>query len=171
MDINLQIANRKLFTGFCENTYYTQKLYDFWVDKYNDPDILFKIKILGYYKRRYKWTEDQCWEFINDNIEQSRSHIVDDQEFIYDWGSAENNITSDKMHKPNLDHIIPKEQGGLDIPENMRVRVSRLNENKGNTNSDIERLATIYDNINDLEDPESRKKVQDFINKMVDTSL
>jgi hypothetical protein len=53
----------------------------------------------------------------------------------------------------------------------MRVRVSRLNENKGNTNSDIERLATIYDNINDLEDPESRKKVQDFINKMVDTSL
>lgn len=152
--INENIQSRKPYTGFDDSTYYTQDLFNFVVDNFNDPDVLFKLKILGMYRKKYKWTEQQAWDFINANLEESRGHDVDGTWYSYDWGSGENSITKDKMHEPNLDHIIPREQGGEDIPENMRIRCRRLNENKGNTNTDQERWATVIDMLNDIEDKE-----------------
>lgn len=154
MNINEQIKNRKLVTGFDESTYYNQDLFNFVVDNITDPNVLFKIKIYGYYKSKYKWTQEQCDYFIDNNITEAQGHDVSGIWFEYDWGSGDNSITNNKMHKPNLDHIIPKEQGGKDVPENMRIRVARLNESKGNTNSDIERWAIILDMWNDIEDKE-----------------
>ena len=160
MDVNSQIASRKLFTGFCERTYYTQELYDFWVDNYADPDILFKIKIRGKYQKKYKWTDAQTEQWLADHLEESRGFDVNGTWYAYDWGSGENKIRPmNKMHEPNLDHIIPREQGGTDDPENLRIRCRRLNENKGNTNSDQERYATIIDMIDDIEDPEYLKLI------------
>ena len=152
--INESIENRKPYTGFDDNTYYTQALFDFVVDNFQDPDVLFKLKILGKYRKTYRWTEQQAWDFINANLESSRGHDVNGTWYAYDWGSGENRVTKDKMHEPNLDHIIPREQGGSDDPENMRIRCRRLNENKGNTNTDQERWATIVDMWNDIEDKE-----------------
>jgi hypothetical protein len=36
-------------------------------------------------------------------------------------------------------------------PENFRIRCRRLNENKGNTNTDSERRATIIDMFSDMQ--------------------
>lgn len=151
MSINEQIAERKLYPGFDESTYYRQELFDYVVDNYGDPDILFKVKIFGYYAKRYKWTDEQAAKFIEDNLEDSRGYSVNGEWYAYDWGVGENNVTKDKMHEPNLDHIIPKERGGADAPDNMRIRSRRLNENKGNTSTDQERWATIVDMWNDIE--------------------
>ena len=41
----------------------------------------------------------------------------------------------------------------------MRIRSRRLNENKGNTNSDQERYATIIDMINDMDDTVLRSEL------------
>lgn len=152
--INEQIDNRKVYPGFDDATYYTQDLFAFVVDNIKDPDVWFKLKVFGYYARKYKWTTEQAQWFIDNNIEDSRGHDVSGTWFAYDWGSGENTVTNDKMHKPHLDHIVPREQGGPDTPENMRIRCGRLNENKGNTNSDIERWATIVDMFDDIEDKE-----------------
>jgi len=156
--INSKILGRRLATQFDENTYYTQQLYNFWVDNEHDPDVLFKIKVYGYYKQNYKWSQEQADKFIQDNLESSRSWEINDTEYFYDWGAGINKITWDKMHEPNLDHIVPKEQGGEDTPENMRIRCRRLNENKGNTNSDIERVASIVDLAEDIEDTDIKKQ-------------
>ena len=55
-EINQTIFDRELFTGDEESTYYN--LYDFAVDNYEDPYLLFKIAIYGYYSRIYKWTKE-----------------------------------------------------------------------------------------------------------------
>lgn len=158
-DINLKIKQRRLFTGFDESTYYRQELYDFVVDNFTDPDVLFKVKIFGRYKQLYKWTDSQCQKFIDDNIEYARGYEVNGKYYLYDWGAGENRITYDKMHEPNLDHILPRERGGENTPENMRIRSRRLNENKGNTNSDQERYATIVDMLNDMDDVTVRSEL------------
>ena len=169
MNVNSQIANRILFTGFCERTYYTQELYDFWVDNYADPDVLFKVKIWGKYKMKYKWSDAQTDQWIKENLEESKGFDVNGIWHAYDWGSGRHKIKPmNKMHEPNLDHIIPSEQGGDNNPGNLRIRCRRLNENKGNTNSDIERIATICDMIDDIEDTDSLQAVQEYINKMKD---
>lgn len=156
MSINDKIENRKLFTGFCEYTYYRPDLYDFVVDNWTDPDILFKVKILGRYKRLYRWTDEECLKFITDNLEESRGHEVNGEWYAYDWGSGENKVaTGHKMHLPELDHIDPKAHGIDNSPSNFRIRVKRLNENKGDTNTDQERIATIIDMWDDIEDKDS----------------
>lgn len=155
MDINESIKNRIPYTGFDESTYYTQKLYDFWVDNYADPDIYFKIKVLGFYKQKYKWTEDQAWEFINNNLEESRGYFVGDKFYAYDWGAGRNKVTTDKMHVPHLDHTHVRSKGGANTHENMRIRSARLNENKGDTTTNDERVATIIDQARDIDSKES----------------
>jgi len=176
MDVNTQIKNRILYTRFNESTWYTQDLYGFWVTNFNDPDVLFKVKIYGKYKKLYKWTTEQCDWFIENHLEDSRGHTVDGEWFAYDWGSGNNKITPmHKMHQPNLDHIVPKSEfkkyggkldGDPDVPENMRIRVRRLNENKGDTNTDTERWATIYDMLDDMDDRAViRAKLQAYIDK------
>jgi len=149
--INTLIQNRKLYTGFDEATYYRHDLFKLRCKNAKDPYLLFKIKIFGYYKKTYKWTDEQCQYFIDNNYQDSLGYEVNGVYYAYDWGVGYNNITRDKMHEPNLDHIVPKEQGGSNDPENMRIRSRRLNENKGNTNSDQERYATIVDMIEDME--------------------
>jgi len=151
--LNEQIQNRVFTTQYDDDTYYTQDLYDYLIDNINDPDILFKHKILGFYKQKYKWTKEEALEFIENNLEKSRGHYVIDEWFSYDWGSGLNSITKDKMYSPQLDHIIPKSEGGTDHPSNMRIRDARLNQNKGDTNTDIEFVASILDMISDLENP------------------
>ncbi len=62
---NERIQTRKLYSGFDETTYYTQDLFKFAVRNYQDPDVLFKVKILGKYKKDYKWTDKQAMSFID----------------------------------------------------------------------------------------------------------
>jgi len=150
--INEQITARKFYSGFDETTYYRKDLFSMFVRNHTDHDILFKLKIYGFYKNRYKWTNAQCDYFIENNLLDSRSHEVNGMWYSYDWGAGFNKLTADPMHEPHLDHIIPREQGGKDTPENMRIRCRRLNMNKGNTNSDQERYATIVDMLNDMDD-------------------
>ena len=159
IDINSIIESRELYTGFDESTYFKQSLYDFVVDNFEDPDVLFKVKVFGRYKSLYKWTDQQCQQFIDDNINEARGYQVNGKMYLYDWGAGKNKITYDKMHESNLDHIVPKERGGKDVPENMRIRSRRLNENKGNTNSDQERYATIIDMITDMDDAVMRSEL------------
>jgi len=167
MDINSQIANRILWPGVCERTYYTQELYNFWVDNWHDPYILFKIKIKGKYQKKYKWTDAETEHWIENNLEESKGYSVDGIWYAYDWGSGKNKILPiDKMHEPNLDHIIPKEQGGSDKPDNLRIRSRRVNENKGNTNSDQERFATIIDMIDDMNNLEYIDKIIEYANSI-----
>lgn len=162
-EINELIKTRKLYTGFDEPTYHRQDLFKLRVRQAKDPHILFKIKIFGHYKNVYKWTDEDCQKFINNNIHESEGHTVNGVWYAYDWGTGYNSVTRDKMHEPNLDHIVPKERGGQNTPENMRIRCRRLNENKGNTNTDQERIATIIDMWNDLVDPASRRAVLELI--------
>ena len=74
--------------GFCERTYYTQELYDFWVDNYADPDVLFKVKIWGKYKMKYKWSDAQTDQWIKENLEESKGFDVNGIWYAYDWGSG-----------------------------------------------------------------------------------
>ncbi len=155
---NERIQTRKLYSGFDETTYYTQELFKFAVRNYQDPDILFKVKILGKYKKDYKWTDKQAMSFIETHLEESRGYLVGDTFYADDWGAGHNKIKPiDKMHEPNLDHILPREQGGDNSISNFRIRSRRLNENKNNTNSDLERIATIKDFAEDVEDQELLK--------------
>ena len=151
--MNSLLEKRLPYRGFDESTYYTKELFAFFVDNVTDPDVYFKVKILGKYAKDYKWTKEQALEFIDTHLEESRGYYVGDVFYRYDWGSGENKIKPiDKMHEPNLDHIIPREQGGDNSPSNFRIRSRRLNENKNNTNSDAERIATILDHAEDIED-------------------
>ena len=148
-EINQTIFDRELFTGDEESTYYN--LYDFAVDNYEDPYLLFKIAIYGYYSRIYKWTKEEADKFIEDQKEYSIKWTDGIQDYYYDWGKGKNKMTDHVLHTPHLDHIIPKSLGGTDKPDNMRIRCRRLNENRGNTNTDEERRATIIDMFDDME--------------------
>jgi hypothetical protein len=165
-DINKAIVNRELFTGNEESTYYN--LYDYAVDHYDDPYVLFKLSIYGYYKGRYKWTKEQADWFIEHNLSQSVKHSDGRQEYLYDWGKGKNSVTDNPMHFPHLDHIIPKEQGGTDDPKNMRIRCKRLNESKSNINSDRERRAVILDNWNDMDLDNRKQLLEDLAKTLVD---
>jgi hypothetical protein len=149
-DINHLIKNRKLFSGNEDDTYYNEFLYGVATKNFTDPYVLFKIAIYGYYKGKYKWTQEQADWFIETQKENSVCWTDGIQEYYYDWGRSKNQVTKDYLHIPNLDHVIPKSLGGTDDPENMRIRCRRVNENKGNTNSDKERRATIIDMFNDM---------------------
>jgi hypothetical protein len=163
---NELIANRKLYTGFDESTYYTQDLFRFTVRNFTDPDVLFKVKILGKYKKDYKWTEEQAWEFIEKHLEDSKGYYVGDDFYAYDWGAGNNKIKPiDKMHEPNLDHIEVRSGGGSNDPSNFRLRSRRLNENKNNTSTDAERIATIKDHLGDIEDVNLIKELLLELNK------
>lgn len=166
--INESIKNRKLFTGFDESTYYRKSLYDMVADNADDPLILFKVKIFGFYKYRYRWTNKDCQKFFDSHKENALGHEVNGVWYYYDWGSGENKVTNDAMHEPTLDHILPREQGGTDAPENLRIRCRRLNSNKSNTNTDQERYATIMDMFHDIEDHELKRRLVEYLREMVD---
>jgi hypothetical protein len=148
-DINQSIKDRELFTGDEEPTYYN--LYDYAVDNYEDPYLLFKLAIKGYYQKLYKWTDEETDKFIEENKEVSVKWTDGVQEYYYDWGKGKNKVTEDYLHVPNLDHIDPHSLSKDNRPENFRIRCRRLNENRGNTNSDKERRATIIDMFNDMD--------------------
>jgi hypothetical protein len=158
-DINKAITNRSLFTGREEGTYFTGELYDYVCDNHDDPFILFKLAVYGYYAKEYKWTREQADQFIEDHKENSIKWTDGVNEYYYDWGKGKNLITSDYLHVPNLDHIVPKSLGGKDVPGNLRIRCRRLNENRGNTNSDKERRATIIDLYQDMSSDEQQKLI------------
>jgi hypothetical protein len=151
-EINKAILNRELFSGQEEGTYFNQELYNFFCDNYYDPYLLFKIKIKGYYQKLYKWTDAETDKFIEDHKEKSIKWTDGIQEYYYDWGKGKNQVTENYLHFPNLDHIIPASIGEVpdNRPENFRIRCRRLNENRGNTNTDKERRATIIDMFNDM---------------------
>lgn len=149
-EINLKIKTRSLFKGKEDNTYYNNLLYDYVCDNYTDPHVLFRLVIYGYYQKLYKWTSEETENFISDNLENSVKWSDGVNEYYYDWGKGKNQITDHPLHEPNLDHIIPKSLGGTNRPSNFRIRCAKLNENRGNTNSDHERHATIIDNFNDM---------------------
>lgn len=157
--INAEIKARKLYTGFDEGTYHKQDLFVLRCKEAKDPNVLFKIKIFGHYKNVYKWTDEECQRFIDNNIHEAAGHSVNGVWYAYDWGTGYNSVTKDKMHEPNLDHIVPRERGGSNSPDNMRIRCRRLNENKGNTHTDQERIATIHDMLNDMDDAELRSSL------------
>lgn len=148
-EINTRIQQRALSPGKDEETY--SNMYDFVCENSADPHILFKLSIYSYYMRKYRWTQQEADQFISDHLDNSIKWSEGENEYFYDWGRGCNKVTDSWMHRPNLDHIIPREQGGSDKPDNMRIRCRRLNINKSNTNSDRERMATIVDHVNDLE--------------------
>lgn len=156
--INDKIKNRSLHSGNNESTYYSQELFDFAVDHYDDPLVLFKIKIYGYYQKKYKWTKEEADWFIENNKHEAYSHSDGEQEYWYDWGVGHNKITEHMMHVPHLDHIDPRSKSRDDRPQNFRIRCQRLNENKGNMTEDTERRAVVIDTINDM-DEEARKSL------------
>lgn len=162
--INEKIKARVLHPGYDDLTYYTLDLYNFACEHYDNPLVLFKIKIYGYYAKRYKWTEEQANWFIENNAQDAISHSDGVQEYLYDWGKGKNQITDHPMHEPNLDHINPHSLSQDNSPENFRIRCARLNENKGNMNSDNERRATILDMLEDMS-LEEREKLVVFIKK------
>lgn len=155
-EINNRIVTRSLHTGFDEGTYFSQELYNFAVDHHDDPQVLFKIKIYGYYASKYKWTRDQANWFIEHNLNDAVKHSDGQHEYFYDWGRGHNKLTDHMMHEPNLDHIDPRSISNNNNPENFRIRCARLNENKGNMVSDRERRATIVDMFLDMGDGERR---------------
>lgn len=150
-EINNAIQSRELFSGQEEGTYYTLSLYNFAVDHYDDPHVLFKLKIKGYYQKLYKWTNSETEWFIENNLEQSVKWTDGTQEYYYDWGIGKNQITDHVLHFPNLDHIVPDSISKDNRPENFRIRCKRLNESKGNINSDTERSAVILDLFGDMD--------------------
>jgi hypothetical protein len=153
-EINSAILNRELFSGIEEGTYFNQDLYNYFCDNYEDPYLLFKLEIYGYYKPKYKWTKEQADWFINNNLEESVKWSPDGTtEYYYDWGRGKNNITDALFHFPHLDHILPASLGERpdNRPENFRIRCKRLNESRGNINDDAERWAVIVDQFNDMD--------------------
>lgn len=163
--INQQIRSRVLHPGYDDLTYYNQGLYDYACDNLDDPLLLFKIKIRGYYAPKYKWTKSQADWFISNNSADANGHGDGEHEYLYDWGSGRNKITTDMMHEPNLDHIDPRSLSRNDRPENFRIRCARLNENKGNMTTDRERRATIIDMFMDMDIAE-RTSLLEHLNKI-----
>jgi hypothetical protein len=150
--INEKICNRALAPGYSDNTYYTLDLYNFACDNYDDPLVLFKIKVYGYYAKTYRWTKEQADLFIEKNAQEAEYHSDGSNIYYYDWGKGDNQITDNMMHEPNLDHIDPVSLSRNNDPDNFRIRCARLNENKGNMVSDYERRATILDMLADMRD-------------------
>jgi hypothetical protein len=148
-EINDLIKNRQLHPGNDENTYYSPELYDFAVDNHDDPFVLFKIKVYGYYQKRYKWTREQADWFIENNIAEAYSHSDGSQEYLYDWGKGKNKVS-------NNDH-----------PSNFRIRCARLNENKGNMSTDQERRATVIDTLKDMSES-SRNELLSYLDNLYD---
>ena len=161
--INDLIANRTLFPGYDELTYYTQDLYDYVCDNQEDPLVLFKLKVYGYYAKKYKWTRKEADSFIENNAVDAIKHTDGTQDYYYDWGKGKNQVTDHPMHEPNLDHIDPKSLSRNNNPSNFRIRCARLNENKGNMNTDIERRATVLDILKDMSVSE-RNNLIEYIN-------
>jgi hypothetical protein len=166
-EINDLIKNRQLHPGNDENTYYSPELYDFAVDNHDDPFVLFKIKVYGYYQKRYKWTREQADWFIENNIAEAYSHSDGSQEYLYDWGKGKNKVTGNMMHEPNLDHINPASLSNNDHPSNFRIRCARLNENKGNMSTDQERRATVIDTLKDMSES-SRNELLSYLDNLYD---
>lgn len=150
-EINDRIRNHPLHTGYDELTYFAQWIYDFAVDHHEDPLVLFKVKVYGYYAPKYKWTREQADWFIEQNAKEASGHSDGEREYLYDWGRGHNKVTTHMMHEPNLDHIDPRSLSNNNRPENFRIRCARLNENKGNMVSDRERRATIIDMFLDMD--------------------
>lgn len=162
-EINQAILSRELFTGDEESTYYN--LYDYAVDNYEDPHLLFKIAIYGYYAKVYKWSKVEADQFIETHKEQSVKWTDGIQEYYYDWGKGKNKVTDDYLHFPNLDHVDPHSLSKNNNPANFRIRCRRLNENRGNTNTDKERRATIIDLFNDM-DPSLQQDLIQYLIKI-----
>lgn len=165
-EINEAIISRDLHLGNDENTYFTQALYDFVVDHHSDPLVLFKVKVLGYYKVKYGWSQAQAEWFIEHNQKDAFAHTDGQQVYVYDWGRGLNKVTTHMMHEPNLDHIDPVSKSNNNDPSNFRIRCARLNENKGNMTSDMERRATIIDMFRDMQ-PDNQQSLIEHLNKML----
>lgn len=153
-EINEAILNRELFSGQEEGTYFNQELYNYFCDNYDDTNLLFKLEIYGYYKPKYKWTQEQADWFIENNIQDSVKWSPDGiTEYYYDWGRGKNLITDAQFHFPHLDHIIPASIGAQpdNRPENFRIRCKRLNESRGNIHTNTERWAVIVDQFKDMD--------------------
>jgi hypothetical protein len=164
--INEAIISRTLHLGDDDATYFTQALYNFAVDHIDDPLVLFKVKVLGYYKIKYGWTQAQAEWFIEHNSTDAFAHTDGQQVYVYDWGRGLNKVTDHMMHEPNLDHIDPVSKSRNNDPSNFRIRCARLNENKGNMTSDLERRATIIDMFKDM-DAESQRSLLDYLATVV----
>lgn len=164
--INDAIRSRALHTAPDDSTYYNLDLYNYAVDNESDPDLLFRIKVLGFYRTKHKWTRAQADWFIEHNISESRSHSDGEQEYLYDWGRGLNKVTAHMMHEPNLDHIDPVSKSNNNDPSNFRIRCARLNENKGNMTSDMERRATIIDMFRDMQS-DNQQSLIEHLNKML----
>ena len=169
------IEERELFPGQEDGTYFTQSLYDYAADNSTDPNILFKIKIKGYYQKLYKWTDEETNQFIKNNLDESIKWTDGIHEYCYDWGYGKNLITDHSFHFPNLDHIVPKSLADtlgwtteqINHYSNFRIRCAKLNESKGNINSDQERRMVILDNWNDMI-LENKQKLLEVLAKSLD---
>jgi hypothetical protein len=168
-EINNLVKSRRLYSGNDDDTYYNETLYGVACQNYTDPYLLFKLAIYGYYKSKYKWTQEQADWFIETQKENSVSWTDGAAEYYYDWGKGKNKVTEDYFHVPHLDHIIPSSLGERpdDRPENFRIRCRRLNENRGNTNSNKERRATIIDMFSDIDDKKEQQALLKYLKNLI----
>jgi hypothetical protein len=166
-EINQQIQDRRLHSGNDDDTYYNELLYGYACINFTDPHLLFKLAIYGYYMKKYKWTKAEADWFIDTQKENSVSWTDGVQTYYYDWGKGKNKVTDDYLHYPNLDHIDPHSLSKNNKPENFRIRCRRLNENRGNTNSNKERRATIIDMFLDMNDVEEQKSLLKYLSKQL----
>jgi hypothetical protein len=163
-DINHAILSRTLHLEYDENTYFSKGIFKYVLEHLDDPHILFRVALYGYYRKEYKWSNEQTEEFFQ--LHKHNSVKWDDgfHVYYYDWGKGKNRITRNPMHFPNLDHVQPK---SIDVnkngPENFRIRCKRLNESKSDANSDNERRASIVDLFKDM-NAEGQQVILSYLN-------
>jgi hypothetical protein len=122
--INENIKNRPIYTSFDESTYYHYKLFN---DFCTNLDLK-RVTIFGYYKSKYKWSDEEAEEMYAKSPDGWTDGIGVYR--LYDWGKGKNKINCGEdweWHDPQLDHIIPRSKGGPDLPSNFQVLPAIIN--------------------------------------------
>ena len=131
--INESISTLEPYKGFDEGTYYTMSIFN----EFCKTRDLKRVAIFGYYKSKYRWTDDEAEEMYakspdgwTDGLRVYRT---------FDWGRGENKIelkhADDEWHAPQLDHIVPKSraramgwtEAQINHPSNFQVLPAYLN--------------------------------------------
>ena len=131
--VNEAIINRSPCSSYELNTYYTWSLFTHFSQNRNYK----YVAIFGYYKNKYKWTEEEAQEMYNKAPDGWADGLGVYR--LFDWGKGENQIKlvheDEEWHAPQLDHIVPRSrakamgwtQKQIDHPNNFQVLPAYLN--------------------------------------------
>jgi hypothetical protein len=130
--VNESITTRNPCSSYEDNTYYTWALFTHFSQ---NRDYKY-IAIFGYYKNKYKWTDDEAQEMYDKSPDGWTDGLGVYR--FYDWGKGENKIQCGddwEWHEPQLDHIVPRSraksmgwtQKQIDHPSNFQVLPAFIN--------------------------------------------